>query len=116
MKYYMKEYIEKVDTIIENNDKKNIDKVIEEHLIKIKFFMHERLIHLLVTILFALMTLITFFVTIYSVSFGLILLFFLFLALLIPYIYHYYYLENNVQYMYKQYDKLVSIRDNKNSK
>ncbi len=109
MKYYMKEYIEKIDNIIKNNDNKNIDMIIEEHLIKINFFMHERLVHLLVTILFALMTLITFFYFLNNISLGIGLLLFMFIVLLIPYIYHYYYLENSVQYMYKQYDKLKEM-------
>ena len=113
MNNYMKEYIEKIDNYLVGNNNDNIDEVIEEHLIKIKFFMHERLIHFLVTMLFALMTLITFFYTISHVSLGLILLFILFLALLIPYVFHYYYLENSVQYMYKQYDLLCAKKDNK---
>ena len=107
MKLYMKEYIKKIDDLINKSDKKNIDLVIEEHLIKISFFQHERLIHFLVTMLFAIMTLITFFVTMLEFSIGLLLLFIMFLCLLIPYIFHYYYLENSVQYMYKQYDKLL---------
>lgn len=108
MKSYMKSYIDKIDNYIANGDFSDLDSVIEEHLIKIKFFMHERLIHFLVTMLFALMTIITFFFTLVHVSLGLILLVILFIALLIPYIFHYYYLENGVQYMYKQYDLLVS--------
>ncbi len=115
MKNYMKEYISDVDKIIAEKNSKDIDKILEEHLIKINFFMHERLVHLLVTILFALMTLMTFFAFLNDVSIGLGLLLFLFLALLVPYIYHYYYLENSVQYMYKQYDNLIKIKESKKS-
>ena len=113
MKDYMKEYIERIDKYLVGNNNDDIDEVMEEHLIKIKFFMHERLIHFLVTMLFALMTLMTFFYTISHVSLGLILLFLLFLALLIPYVFHYYNLENSVQYMYKQYDLLCEKKGNK---
>ena len=113
MKNYMKEYIERIDDYILKNDNKNIDKVIEEHLIKIKFFMHERLIHFLVTMLFAIMTLLTFFFTLANISLGLVILVILFLALLVPYVFHYYFLENGDQYMYKQYDLLLGMKDNK---
>ncbi len=113
MKNYMKEYISRIDKIIEEKEKKDIDKIIEEHLVKINFFMHERLVHLLVTILFSLMTLATFFIFLINVSLGLGILLFMFLVLLIPYIYHYYYLENSVQYMYEQYDNLVKIKESK---
>lgn len=106
MKKYMKEYVKEIDELIDSK-KKIDDKVIENHLIKIQFFMHERLVHLLVTILFALLTIITFLYFINNVSVGILLLLFLFIGLLIPYIFHYYYLENTVQYMYKQYDKMI---------
>ena len=55
---------------------------------------------------FAILAFGTFFMTCFSFSFGLLLLFAAFLVLLIPYIMHYYLLENSVQYMYKQYDAL----------
>ena len=110
MKDYMKEHIENIDKIIKEKNTKNLDNIIDEHLIKISFFQHERLIHFLVTMLFALMFLITFLYTISNPSLGLILLIILFLALLVPYIFHYYYLENSVQYMYKQYDELKKLK------
>lgn len=106
MKEYMKDYINKIDEIIKKESVKDLDNIIEEHLIKIKFFMHERLIHLLVTILFALMTTMVFLYTLNNMSIGLFLLLLLFVLLLVPYIFHYYFLENSVQHMYKQYDLL----------
>lgn len=112
MKSYMKEYVEKIDKIIVEKNKKNLDSVIEEHLIKINFFMHERLVHFLVTMLFALMFLITFLYSLNNFSIGLVILNLLFFCLLVPYIFHYYYLENTVQYMYRQYDMLKSLLNN----
>jgi len=103
----MKEYINEIDKIIDNKNNDNIDEIIDNHLIKIKFFQHERVVHFLVTMLFALMFLITFLYSLNNISIGIIILDIMFLVLLIPYIYHYYYLENSVQYMYKQYDKLI---------
>lgn len=110
MKDYMKEHISNIDNIIKEKNKKNIDEVISDHLLKIQFFQHERLIHFLVTMLFALMFLMTFLYSLTNVSLGIVLLELLFMALLIPYIFHYYYLENSVQYMYKQYDELVKLK------
>ena len=57
MKNYMKEYINRMDKIINNKERVD-EELVKEHLIKIKFFMHERLVHFLVTMLFAIMFLI----------------------------------------------------------
>ena len=105
----MQEHIHKIDNIIKTNNKKNIDKVIEDHLVKIQFYQHERLVHFLVTMLFALLFIITFLYSLKNISIGLVILDLLFLSLLVPYIIHYYKLENSVQYMYKQYDLLKKI-------
>ena len=110
MKNYMKEYIKSIDDLLEDKKIKDIDFVIENHLIKIKFFQHERLIHFLVTMLFAIMFLISFLFSLNNFSIGLLLLDLMFVALLIPYIFHYYFLENSVQYMYVQYDKLIELK------
>ena len=107
----MEEQIIKIDKVIRDGGKKNIDKIIEDHSIKIQFYQHERLVHFLVTMLFAILFLITFLFSLSNPSFGLILLDIMFLLLLVPYIFHYYKLENSVQYMYKQYENLKSLKD-----
>ena len=86
-----------------------INKEIEQLLIQIQFFQHERLIHLIVTVLFALLTVAGIFTTLLADTFQPVLpiLDLLFLILLIPYIFHYYVLENGVQKLYTYYDKLV---------
>ncbi len=106
----MKEHIKEIDEIIKEKRNKDIDKIINDHLIKIKFYQHERLVHFLVTMLFALMFLITFLYSLNNISFGIIILDIMFFVLLVPYIFHYYNLENSVQYMYKQYDELKKIK------
>lgn len=83
------------------------EKLIKEHLIQIGFFMHERLIHLIVTVVFAILTLMTAFTYLRYQTIGLLLLTALFIVLLVPYINHYYLLENGVQKMYKQYDEML---------
>ncbi len=80
----------------------------EEMLVQISFFQHERLIHLLVTILFALLAVVSFIACVLSgwtMGTGLPVLLILFLVLLVPYIFHYYFLENGVQHLYELYDK-----------
>ena len=85
--------------------------VIREHLIQISFFQHERLIHLIVTITFAILEVVVIGLCVVSFTLGVGLLAIALLVLLIPYIRHYYILENEVQKMYRQYDKMVEKRD-----
>lgn len=102
MKKYLYNYIENIDSKIKEN---NIsEKIKKEHLVKINFFQHERLIHLIVTISFAILTLISVIISKYYCSF--IFITTILLICLVFYILHYYYLENGVQYLYKQYDKM----------
>lgn len=103
MKEYMKEYIKNIDEIL--NKKVDFKKLKEEHLIKISFYQHERLIHLLVTLFYALFMFITIIASYYNPLF--LIITFIFLIFLIFYVKHYFFLENGVQYMYKQYDKIL---------
>lgn len=80
---------------------------IEKHLRQISFFMHERLIHLIVTVLFAILTVMCCVAFVVSEKLQLLLLAAALMVLLIPYIKHYYLLENSVQKMYEQYDRML---------
>lgn len=104
MKKYLYDYISKIDNIL--NDKKKIkEEIIQKHLIKIKFFQHERLIHLLVTLFYAILFLIFMglsYIHYIFLPIGIILLIFL-----ICYVLHYFHLENGVQYLYKQYERML---------
>lgn len=86
-----------------------IQKEKQELLVQIGFFQHERLVHLLVTVLFALLTMIVFIqaVTAFSLWSGVLLL--SLLVLLVPYIRHYYILENGTQKLYQYYDRLETL-------
>ena len=104
MKEYLYNYIDEIDNIIKNNKINN--EIIEKHLIKIQFFQHERLIHLLVTL---------FYVVVFFIFCGLGFIHYIFFSIAIIllifcifYIIHYFHLENGVQYLYKQYDKLIN--------
>lgn len=83
------------------------ERIRREHLVQVGFFQHERLIHLIVTVTFALLEVIVIGLCVVSFTLGVGLLAIVLLILLIPYIRHYYILENEVQKMYGQYDKMV---------
>lgn len=77
-----------------------------ETLVRIGFFQQERLAHLLVTLAFAVMLLISVIIMLIAPSTGTILLAAAVAALLIPYVIHYYTLENEVQKLYALYEKI----------
>lgn len=81
----------------------------EALLIQIGFFQHERLIHLIVTVTFALLTMLSVMLSFQLETVMGFLLPLTFLILLIPYIRHYYILENGVQRLYAFYDRLSSL-------
>jgi len=110
VKKYFSRYIAFIEAALEN-DGTDFAALRSKMLVKIGFMQHERLIHLLVTILFALlmfMSLIAFFV---SGNIGMLAAAVLMLALLIPYIAHYYFLENGVQKLYALYDEVCARLD-----
>jgi len=78
-------------------------------LIQIQILQHERLIHLIVTVTFAVLSLMSVALYLMIDTLALLLLCSLFIILLIPYIRHYYILENGVQKLYEYYDKLSAV-------
>ena len=110
MANYAVQYVKKIEEYLkEDNSKEDIIEVTKDHLLKIQFFQHERLVHLIVTVLFALLDMIIVSVSFFCPSIIINTLVVLFTVLLIPYVFHYYFLENSVQKMYKQYDKLRKL-------
>ena len=102
MTKYINEYIEELENKLLN--KKDTKKDLDDLMVKIKFFQHERLIHLIVTMFFALFTIILIYFSFSNAAFSLIAL--ALIVLLGFYIKHYYFLENSVQYLYKLYDNM----------
>lgn len=86
-----------------------ISRIKKEHLAQISFFQHERLVHLIVTVTFALLEMLAILLSAVSGELFPILLSGALLILLVPYVRHYYILENEVQKMYGQYDTLCSL-------
>jgi hypothetical protein len=111
MEVYMKKrllnYLEKMDILMAAEGIPESDAyALEDLLTQIRFFQHERLIHLLVTLLFGLLFVV---VALYFAAFPSLFLFvldFCILVLLCPYIKHYYTLENGTQRLYTYYDRL----------
>ena len=105
MKNEIKEYKEYINkqAAHPDTDKK---KLAEELLVRIGFYQHERLIHLIVTMsfgVFFLLSLILVSIKVYFLALSVLLL-----VLLVPYIGHYYFLENSTQELYKVYYSLIS--------
>ena len=111
-------YRKRIDELLQSKEA-DWEKILEEHLTQVAFFQHERLIHLIVTVLFAVLEIMSILGTVIlaameSGNIAMSLLTILLLVLLIPYIRHYYILENEVQKMYVQYDKLLEKIEEKN--
>ncbi len=107
MKKYLYDYIEQIDNLLKDN-KANKD-TIEKHLIKINFFQHERLIHLLVTLFYSGIFLL--FMTLSYIHYVFFIIALMLMPFVICYIVHYFRLENGVQYLYKQYDNMIDKRN-----
>ena len=103
------EWLEKTEQSAQVSQEILRDKM-EEHLNQIGFFQHERLIHLIVTVTFALLEMLAIFLNVISDSLFSLLLPVVILILLVPYIRHYYILENEVQKMYVQYDRMQRLQ------
>lgn len=103
----IRQYMAYIDKLLETEEE-NIDweEEMKKHLVQIAFFAHERFIHLVVTVIFAILTVMVFLYTFSNFSIPLLLLIVMLLVLLVPYIKHYFLLENSVQDMYEQYDKM----------
>ena len=104
-------YRKRIEELLKKEDA-DWAKVLEEHLVQVAFFQHERLIHLIVTVLFAVLEIMSILGTVIlsaleKGNIALAIMTVLLLVLLIPYIRHYYILENEVQKMYTQYDELL---------
>ena len=112
MKKRILDYRNRIDRLLVSNDEEtDWNAVMEEHLIQIGFFQHERLIHLLVTLTFAILQIFTVyavFVLPYPVSISFAVLTVMILCLLTGYIMHYYLLENSVQKMYHLRDDILA--------
>lgn len=110
MKKRILAYLAYIDELLEKEDA-DWNNEIKKHLVQIGFFAHERLVHLIVMVLFAIGTIITILYLNYSGEPIILALVIALMILLIPYVKHYYLLENSVQKMYSQYDIMMNKKD-----
>lgn len=106
MTRYLNEYREFIKRLLDSNEECDYERLIEYHEKQIEFFQHERLIHLIVTALFAILFLCLVIVEIFKPSLGITILALILLIMNIAYIKHYYFLENQVQALYQDFNKL----------
>lgn len=88
--------------------KEDIELMRKECLVQIRFFQHERLIHLIITVVFALMVMLSIIAGFVSNSIAFVVLTCLLIVLLIPYLRYYIVIENGVQTIYAYYDQMAS--------
>lgn len=106
MKKYLTDYLAALEAKLASGEALDYDDLERSHLIMIQFMQHERLVHFLVTILFALGFFISLVIYLLGEVIMMLPLLILILALLVPYIAHYYFLENSVQKMYRLHDEI----------
>lgn len=114
MRHYMTVYLQYMEKLLEHPESLSADRIQalrREILVQIGFMQHERLVHFLVVILIALAFFLSMGCFLYFRTLGLGLLCGLFLILLIPYIWHYYFLENTTQKFYILYNRLAALDD-----
>lgn len=104
---YHREYITGLLTGESTAEDIDWEEVLSDHLIKISQFQHERFMHLIVTMTFAICAIIVMCFSVYLCQMVLTLLLLVILLLLIPYIFYYFMLENNTQAMYPLYDGIM---------
>lgn len=104
----LKEYIHSFQVLLESGQEiENIAAIKKELLTEIRFWQHERFVHLIVTVLFALLTMMIVVALFFYKSIFVLVLLGMLLVLLVPYIRHYYILENGVQTLYTFYEELT---------
>ena len=104
MKKYLKNYVQEIEEKIKENHKFTESEKVNFQT-KILYFQHERLIHLLVTLFYALFLIGFIFLSIIFPFF--VIPCFAILIFLIFYVKHYFFLETTIQYMYTLYDKII---------
>lgn len=114
VKKYFSEYINSLLELM-SDDTADLETIKKELLVKIGFMQHERLVHLIVTVLFALIMFMNLILFFQSQLAAFLLIVLICLVLLGFYIAHYFFLENGVQQLYGIYDKICSAVSSKNN-
>ena len=106
----IREYLEHLRLFLDGeHSREEYAPELERLKVRIGFFSHERIVHMFIMLAFAVFFLMTFFAALSGGNTGLYVLAVLFLVLLVPYIRHYYFLENSVQKMYLIYNEIERL-------
>ena len=116
MRKYLTEYLKHLEELLQSDKEIDYEELEQSHMTMIGFMQHERLIHFLVTMLFVTCFFMIFCVFLAYEMIMLVPLMVLVLGLLIPYVAHYYFLENSVQKMYHLHDEIHARRLKQNGK
>ena len=92
--------------LLKNADGKKIAERLPYFARWIAYFQHERLIHLIVTVTFAILLMLCTMTFLAIPSVAMLALLFVFFIMTAAYVRHYYILENTVQAFYKAYDEM----------
>lgn len=111
MRYYMLAYEKFLRDFLQSPVPEDISRIRRETLTQIGFMQHERFVHFLVCILVGLAFFIALGLALYFRTAGLFLLALILLGLLVPYLWHYYFLENTTQKLYILYNRLAALED-----
>ncbi len=111
MRQYMQRYKAYLEVFLANPKSEEVSRLRRETLQQIQFMQHERLVHFLVTMLVGILFLLSVGLYLCYATLGLLVLTILFLGLLAPYLWHYYFLENTTQQMYILYNRLAELED-----
>lgn len=103
---FLNQYLKEIDRKIKDGKSQDWEEILKNHRETVEFIQHERWIHLLVTLTVAVLFVMSMMFSLIYQFEVLFLVDFLLLVLLVPYIFHYFRLENGVQKMY-WIDKLI---------
>ena len=88
-----------------------LEKLLAEHMDKIAFMQHERIVHFLVTMMLGIILTILISTLLFTQNLAVLALVTIMVVLIAFYIKHYYFLENTVQKMYKVYDEMLAKKE-----
>lgn len=112
MTEYLTDYMNTVSECLDGcGSAKELDRILSEHMDKISFMQHERIVHFLVTMMFAIVLAIFMVGMLMTDNMMLLILVTMIIVLLAFYIKHYYFLENTVQKMYRVYDRILKMKE-----
>ncbi|MBQ8979879.1 MAG: hypothetical protein IJ080_09040 [Oscillospiraceae bacterium] len=107
MRKYITTYMKKVDEALADKDT-DLELLKEEHIRQIGFIQHERLVHLLVTIMCCILLFLCMGVFFICGIKAFLAVAALLLILSLSYLLYYFFIENAVQAMYGQHDEITS--------